>query len=71
MAGDFPALLFLSKKGEEDINAGETQGFIPVGLSKFTFYFIWEMRSLSVFVWEIIFHLNVNTCSILLRGRRM
>lgn len=50
-ADDFPALLLLFQEGEE-VNAGEMQGFIPVGLFKFTFYFIWEMRSLSVFCLE-------------------
>jgi hypothetical protein len=47
-----------SKKRDEDANAGETQGFIPVGLFKFTFYFIWEMRSLSVFCLENYFPLK-------------
>lgn len=57
MADDFPALLFQFQEGEE-VNAGEMQGFIPVRLFKFTFYFIWEMRSLSVFCLENYFPLK-------------
>lgn len=72
MAADFPALLLIFQEGRVRHkcwwNSGIYSGWFFSNLH-FTSFGKWD-HSLSS-VWEIIFHLNVKTCSVLLKGQRL
>lgn len=71
MADDFPALLFLFQEGRRRRacwgDAGAHSGW------SFQIYILLHLGNeiTPVFCLENYFHLNVNTCSIQLRGQRL